>query len=63
MCHPFLRRPYDVEHVCLLIRALYGDRLEFVEADREIAPGISVHHVGAARRAYRSFASAPRGIG
>jgi glyoxylase-like metal-dependent hydrolase (beta-lactamase superfamily II) len=46
MCHPYLRRPYDVEHVCLLIRALYGDRLEFVKADREIAPGISVHHVG-----------------
>jgi glyoxylase-like metal-dependent hydrolase (beta-lactamase superfamily II) len=46
MAQPFLRRPFDVDHVCSLVRALYAGRVEFNDGDRQIAPGISVHHVG-----------------
>ena len=46
MCHPHLRRPYDVEQVCTLIKALYRDRVEFNGSDRQVAPGITIHHVG-----------------
>ncbi len=46
MCYPALRRPYDVDQVCDVVRALYGGRVSFSGAEKEIAPGISVHHVG-----------------
>lgn len=46
MCHPLLRRPYDVEQICSVIKALYGGRVEFNHGERQIAPGISAHHVG-----------------
>lgn len=47
MCHPAMRRTYDVNQVCDVIHALYGGRVHFNEQDAvEIAPGISIHHVG-----------------
>ncbi|HET6184344.1 MAG TPA: N-acyl homoserine lactonase family protein [Acetobacteraceae bacterium] len=46
MCHPFLRRPFDVEDVQSAIRALYGDRMTVHEGDAEIAPGITLHLIG-----------------
>lgn len=46
MCHPMLRRPYDVDQVCEVVRALYGGRVSFNDGEKVIAPGISVHHVG-----------------
>lgn len=46
MCHPLLRRPYDVEQVCTVVRALYGGRVSFNAGKADIAPGITAHHVG-----------------
>jgi glyoxylase-like metal-dependent hydrolase (beta-lactamase superfamily II) len=46
MCSPFLKRPFDVEQVCSFVRALYGGRVAFHNGEEEIAPGITVHHVG-----------------
>jgi glyoxylase-like metal-dependent hydrolase (beta-lactamase superfamily II) len=46
MCLPTLRRPYDVNQVCSVIKALYADRVEFNQGERCIAPGITLHHVG-----------------
>ncbi len=46
MCHPFMRRPFDVDDVQSAIRALYADRLRFHDGDAEIAPGITVHLIG-----------------
>lgn len=47
MCHPAMRRTYSVEQVCNVIRALYGGRVCFnSETSLEVAPGITVHHVG-----------------
>jgi glyoxylase-like metal-dependent hydrolase (beta-lactamase superfamily II) len=42
----FLRRPYDLEQVGQWLRALYRGRVTCHGGDGEIAPGLSVHHVG-----------------
>ncbi|WP_433189884.1 N-acyl homoserine lactonase family protein [Actinoallomurus sp. CA-150999] len=46
MCSGFLRRPYDLPQVSEWLQALYGGRVTFHDGDDEIAPGISIHHVG-----------------
>jgi glyoxylase-like metal-dependent hydrolase (beta-lactamase superfamily II) len=46
MCHPFLRRPFDVEDVTGVVRALYADRLTFHSGTAEIAPGVTLHLIG-----------------
>ncbi len=46
MNHGLLRRSYTIDYVCALVRAVYDGRVVFVDGDREIAPGISVHHIG-----------------
>ncbi|HEY4253994.1 MAG TPA: N-acyl homoserine lactonase family protein [Roseomonas sp.] len=46
MCFHCLRHPFEVEDVVRMVRALYADRLTFHDGDAEIAPGVSVHHVG-----------------
>ena len=46
ICSPFLRRPFEVEQICSFVRTLYGGRVAFHAGDEEIAPGITVHHVG-----------------
>lgn len=40
------RHAYEVEEVVAMVRALYGDRVVFHDGDEEIAPGLSVHHIG-----------------
>jgi glyoxylase-like metal-dependent hydrolase (beta-lactamase superfamily II) len=45
MCHPRLRYPFDVENVVTMVRRVYAGRVNFIDGDAEIAPGISLHHV------------------
>ncbi|MSP68610.1 MAG: N-acyl homoserine lactonase family protein [Alphaproteobacteria bacterium] len=46
MCQRPFHEAYDVEHVVGLVRKLYAGRVRFVDGDEELAPGLSVHHVG-----------------
>jgi glyoxylase-like metal-dependent hydrolase (beta-lactamase superfamily II) len=46
MCSGFLRRPYDAEQLSEWLTELYRGRVTFHSGDVEIAPGVSVHHVG-----------------
>ncbi len=46
MGYPPLRRSFDVEHVTDVIRANFQSRVKFVDGDKEILPGISVHLIG-----------------
>ncbi|WP_330186362.1 N-acyl homoserine lactonase family protein [Dactylosporangium sp. AC04546] len=46
MCSGFLRRPYDLQQTIEWLRELHRGRVSFHEGDDEIAPGISIHHVG-----------------
>lgn len=41
-----LQRPFDIEHVTDMIRANFKSRVKFVDGDKEVLPGISVHLVG-----------------
>jgi glyoxylase-like metal-dependent hydrolase (beta-lactamase superfamily II) len=45
MCHPRLRYPFEVEDVVTMVRRVYAGRVNFIEGDAEIAPGVSLHHV------------------
>ena len=46
MLHRVLRDAYTLAHVQALVGAVYEERVVFVEKRAEIAPGVSVHHVG-----------------
>lgn len=46
MSYPPLRRSFDIEHVTDMIRANFQSRVKFVDGDKEILPGISVHLIG-----------------
>jgi glyoxylase-like metal-dependent hydrolase (beta-lactamase superfamily II) len=40
------RHSFEVEHVVGMVRLLFRDRLVFHKGDDEIAPGVSLHHIG-----------------
>ena len=46
MTHPLMRLPFDGGDVADIVQKLYAGRVEFHDGDDEIAPGLSVHHVG-----------------
>src|SRR5258708_13686106 len=41
-----LRHPFSVEHVTLMVRHVYGERVTFHAGDGEVAPGVTLHRVG-----------------
>jgi glyoxylase-like metal-dependent hydrolase (beta-lactamase superfamily II) len=46
MAHEFFARAFEVDEVVAMVRNVYAGRVEFHDGDAEIAPGLSVHHVG-----------------
>jgi len=46
MCHPALRHPFNVEDIVSFIRKLYDGRVVFHQGMSELAPGLSLHHIG-----------------
>jgi len=46
MTHPVMRFPFDEEDVVAMVRRVFNGRVVFHDGDEEIAPGVSVHHVG-----------------
>jgi glyoxylase-like metal-dependent hydrolase (beta-lactamase superfamily II) len=46
MCHGYMRRAFDVEHVVDAVRAVFADRVTFHDGDALIAPGITLHRIG-----------------
>ncbi len=46
MAHSFMRWPFDEDDVVAMVRRLFAGRIVFHNGDDEIAPGLSVHHVG-----------------
>ena len=46
MCFGSLRHPFSVEHVTLMVRHVYSERVTFHSGDGEVAPGVTVHRVG-----------------
>jgi glyoxylase-like metal-dependent hydrolase (beta-lactamase superfamily II) len=46
MCHPGLRGPFEEEDVVAIVRKLFEGRVVFHDGVDELAPGITLHHVG-----------------
>ena len=46
MCHDHLRFPFEVEDVVAMLRKVFAGRVQFHDGERELVPGISVHHIG-----------------
>jgi glyoxylase-like metal-dependent hydrolase (beta-lactamase superfamily II) len=46
MCHAAMNHAYEADDVCNMVRRLFAGRLQFREKTDELAPGLSLHHVG-----------------
>jgi glyoxylase-like metal-dependent hydrolase (beta-lactamase superfamily II) len=46
MATEFFSYAYEVDEVVAMVRNVYAGRVEFYDGDADVAPGISVHHVG-----------------
>lgn len=46
MCHRDIRRSFEVADVTAMVERVFHDRVRFHDGTGEIAPGITVHHVG-----------------
>ena len=46
MCHGTLRHPFSVDHVTLMVRHVFSERVTFHNGDGEVAPGVTLHRVG-----------------
>lgn len=46
MCHKPLAHTFEVDDVCAMVRRLFDGRVQFHDKVDELAPGLSVHHIG-----------------
>ena len=46
MCQEYTRHAYEPGDVGAMVERVFADRVCFHDGDSELAPGISVHHVG-----------------
>lgn len=46
MCQHYLRHGYEVEEVVGMVRLVYKESVRFHQGEAELAPGLSVHHLG-----------------
>jgi len=46
MCHNVFRHPFEVEDVVGMVRKAHAGRVQFHDGEEELAPGLSVHHIG-----------------
>ncbi len=46
MCEAPFRHAFSVEHVCTMVRRLFEGRVVFHQGEEELAPGVSLHHIG-----------------
>jgi glyoxylase-like metal-dependent hydrolase (beta-lactamase superfamily II) len=46
MCHGALRQAYAADDVAEMVRKVFDGRVGFHAGDEELAPGLSVHHIG-----------------
>jgi glyoxylase-like metal-dependent hydrolase (beta-lactamase superfamily II) len=46
MCHAEMRIPFEADDVVAMVRKVFAGRVVFHDGAEEIAPGITVHHIG-----------------
>ena len=55
MCHKQLRFSYEEDYVVSMVRKLYAGRVTFHDGADEIAPGVTVHHIGGHAKGLQSI--------
>jgi len=55
MCHPTLRLPFEADDVVAMVRKVFAGRVTFHDGEGEIAPGITVHHIGGHSKGLQSI--------
>ena len=46
MCHAEMRVPFEADDVVAMVRKVFDSRVVFHDGEDQIAPGITVHHIG-----------------
>jgi len=46
MCHAEMRVPFEADDVVAMVRKVFDNRVVFHDGEEQIAPGITVHHIG-----------------
>ena len=46
MCHHEIRIPFEADDVVTMVRKVFAGRVAFHDGDEDLAPEISVHHIG-----------------
>jgi glyoxylase-like metal-dependent hydrolase (beta-lactamase superfamily II) len=55
MCHNQLRASYEEDYVISMVRKVYAGRVTFHNGVDEVAPGITVHHIGGHAKGLQSI--------
>jgi glyoxylase-like metal-dependent hydrolase (beta-lactamase superfamily II) len=46
MCHPLMSAPFEVDDVVGMVRRVFAGKVQFHDGTAELAPGLSLHHIG-----------------
>jgi glyoxylase-like metal-dependent hydrolase (beta-lactamase superfamily II) len=46
MCHPRIRHSFEPDYVVSMVRKVFDGRVTFHDGEGEVAPGVTVHHIG-----------------
>jgi glyoxylase-like metal-dependent hydrolase (beta-lactamase superfamily II) len=46
MCHAALKFPFSADDVAVMVRRVFDGRVRFHDGTDELAPGLTVHHIG-----------------
>jgi glyoxylase-like metal-dependent hydrolase (beta-lactamase superfamily II) len=46
MCHSVIGHSFEPDYVVSMVRKVFSGRVSFHDGDGEIAPGVTVHHIG-----------------
>ena len=46
MCHASMRAAFEVDDVVAMVRRVFEDRVRFHDGESELAPGLTLHHIG-----------------
>jgi glyoxylase-like metal-dependent hydrolase (beta-lactamase superfamily II) len=46
MCHPVIAHSFEPDYVVSMVRKVFAGRVNFHDGEGEVAPGVTVHHIG-----------------
>ena len=46
MCHAHIRIPFEADDVVAMVRKVFAGRVAFHDGETQLAPGVTLHHIG-----------------